>query len=221
MEEVFGKNSRYYASIKALPWKYKGTVLLDAARLSQKGMEKATAQYDQSAFLKSLDMAEGLLLAAEEQLRQVDNIASVYEGKNTGPEASLILNVINLSERKLRKAVLHPPSKEKDIQDIFETLLIGADIPYSRENDSIEYSSKTYIPDFTIQRAELAIEIKLSNREGREKEIIAEINDDILAYRTRYANLLFVVYDCGFIRDVERFASNFEENHAIVRVVKQ
>ena len=104
---------------------------------------------------------------------------------------------------------------------MFENLLIGADIPYSREVDSIEYSSKTYTPDFSVQKADLAIEVKLCNRSGREKEIIAEINDDILAYKTKYGNIIFVIYDLGLIRDTERFIKNFEEQEGVfIKVVK-
>jgi hypothetical protein len=51
--------------------------------------------------------------------------------------------------------------------------------------------------------------------------VIGEINDDILAYSTKYGNILFVVYDCGFIRDVERFSGHFEASKGVlVRVVK-
>ncbi len=45
---------------------------------------------------------------------------------------------------------------------------------------------------------------------------------DILAYQTKYANILFVVYDCGQIRDVERFIGSFESHpNVVVKVVKQ
>ena len=55
----------------------------------------------------------------------------------------------------------------------------------------------------------------------REKELIAEINDDILAYKTKYRNLIFIIYDLGYIRDVDRFAEAFEASEGvIVRVVK-
>jgi hypothetical protein len=47
------------------------------------------------------------------------------------------------------------------------------------------------------------------------------INEDILGYRHEYGNLLFVVYDTGNIRDVDRFVANFEEQeNVVVRVVK-
>ena len=78
------------------------------------------------------------------------NLDSVYEGKDTAPESSAIIRIINIAEQKLRKAIRDRPSGEKEIQDAFENLLIGADIPYSRETESIEYSSKTYTPDFSV-----------------------------------------------------------------------
>jgi hypothetical protein len=55
----------------------------------------------------------------------------------------------------------------------------------------------------------------------RAKDVIGEINDDIIAYSTRWKNLIFVVYDLGFIRDVDTFCSAFEAREGvIVRVVK-
>jgi len=51
--------------------------------------------------------------------------------------------------------------------------------------------------------------------------MIAEINDDILAYKQKYRNLLFVVYDVGQIRDVEKFKYHFEQqSQVIVQVIK-
>jgi hypothetical protein len=99
--------------------------------------------------------------------------------------------------------------------------LIGADITYSRETESIEYSSKTYTPDFTMPKIDLAVDIKICNRSGREKEIIAEINDDILAYKKKYGNLFFIIYDIGHIRDIEKLAKQFEEiEGVIIKVIK-
>jgi hypothetical protein len=121
----------------------------------------------------------------------------------------------------LRKVIRNQPTKEREVQDSLENLLIGADITFSREAENIEYSSKTYKPDFTIKQLDLAIEVKLCARDGREKEIIAEINDDILAYQTRYGNILFIIYDVGQIRDSEKFSASFEAHqNVIVRVVK-
>ncbi len=221
-EEVFGRDSRSFSSFTVLTWRRGGSFVIGGIR-DPEGSYNPQGAIDREhhkAYLEQLETARGLLLAAKDELER-KGLESVYQGKDTGPEASLILKVINLAEYKLRKTIRNVPSLEKEIQDAFENLLIGADIPHSRETDSIEYSSKTYTPDFSAARADLAIEIKLSNRKEREKEIIAEINDDILAYSTKYGNLIFVIYDTGFIRDVDRFTKHFENHEGVVvRVVK-
>lgn len=133
-----------------------------------------------------------------------------------------MVKILTLVERKLRKVIRATPAKEKEVQDALESLIVGANISFGRETVSIEYSSKTYIPDFVFQSLDLVLEVKLCNRADREKKIIAEINDDILAYGTKYGNQVFVVYDVGHIRDVDRFCSAFEgQDGVLVRVVKQ
>ena len=109
--------------------------------------------------------------------------------------------------------------QEKEIQDQFENLLIGADIDFEREGPHIDYSSKAYIPDFSFNSIDLAVEIKLCKTE--EKTFIQQINDDILAYKTKFNNLLFIIYDLGVIRDVDTFKQSFEETeNVIVHVIK-
>jgi len=221
-EEVFGKDSRYFRSFVHLSWRRDGSFLVGGVS-DPKGSYNPQAAVDREhhkSYLEQLDTAKGLLLAAKDELGRKD-LEEVYKGKDTGPEASLILKIINLGEYKLRKVIRQTPEKERNVQDSFESLLVGAEIPFSRETESIEYSSKTYKPDFSVSRADLAIEVKLCNREGREKEIIAEINDDILAYKTKYGNVVFVVYDLGLIRDIDRFVKNFEDQEGVVvKVVK-
>jgi len=220
LEEVFGKNSKYYQGFSSFTWRGSGPVVVRTFGDIQDALDAKEKERDQRVYREQLGAAKGLLLAASDYLRRTD-LSSVYEGKDTGPESSAILKVINLVEHKLRKVIREKPEREKEVQDVFENLLIGAEIPYSREKESIEYSSKTYIPDFTIKKIDLAIDVKLCSREGREKEIIAEINDDILAYQTKYGNLFFIVYDLGFIRDIECFTQAFEKNqNVIARVVK-
>ena len=73
----------------------------------------------------------------------------------------------------------------------------------------------------SIKQLDLAIDMKFCARPEREKQMIAEINDDILAYQTQYGNLFFIVYDVGQIRDSEKFAGSFEEHeNVIIRVIK-
>lgn len=215
LEDLFGRKSIHFASFSQLSWQPSGSFFAN--------LDDAQAQLDMRchrAYLEDLETAKGFLQAAQDEL-SVKSLEDVYHGKNTGPETSSILKVLAIIERKLRKIIRSKPETEREVQDSFENLLEGADLPYSREMDSIEYSSKTYKPDFSIITLDLAIEIKLCNRVGREKEIIAEINDDILAYKQKYGNVIFVVYDVGLIRDIDRFSSHLEQQEGIVvRVVK-
>jgi hypothetical protein len=222
LEQVFGQNSRYYLSFAALSWKEQGQVIVGGPADPEGSWNPRAAleRLDRKAFLRHLETAKGFLLAALDDLER-RGISSVYDGKDTPAESSTLVRIITLIERKLRKAVREKPEREKQIQDAFETLLVGADVSHQRETDSIVYSSKTYVPDFSFPPIDLAVELKLCNRPDREKEIIAEINDDIVAYKTRYSNLFFAVYDIGHIRDVERFCQAFEASEGvIVRVVK-
>lgn len=219
-EEVFGCVSRYYLSFVNIEWSRipSGTVIdpWTYGGNHQAAIDAKRHEY----FLRDLGAAKGLLLGAVEYLKERE-ISEVYHAKDTGPEASLILKVLNLAEHQLRKVIREKPDNERQAQDAFENLLIGADIPYGREVDRIEYSSKTYTPDFSLTKISLAIEVKLCSRAEREKELPEEINDDILAYQTKYQNLLFIVYDIGYIRDIDRFCSSFEEHENVtVRVVK-
>ncbi len=220
LEEVFGRESRYYLTFASYDWRASEPFMVggpwdpEGSRDPQAAIERKHHE----AYLKQLESARGLLLAAADHLERTD-LATVYKGKDTPPEASAILRIIGLAEHKLRKVMRVKPEGERQVQDAFEGLLLGAEIAYSREADSIEYSSKTYTPDFTFPRIEMALEVKLCNRSAREKEIIAEINDDILAYRTKYPNLVFVVYDVGTIRDVDRFKGSFEGSEDIAVVV--
>jgi hypothetical protein len=212
--EVFGRNSLYYGSFIELPWQRTGSFIVEGWNY-----EANADAIHQRAYREQLETAKGFLLAAVDQLRS-SKFEDIYQGKNTEPESSDIVKILNLATR-LRKSIHKKPTEEKEVQNAFEALLIGADVEYSREAERVEYSSKTYVPDFTFKKLDLALEIKLCHRDGQEAEIIAEINDDILAYKTKYGNIIFLVYDLGLIRDVERFASSLEEHaQVIVRVVK-
>lgn len=216
LEEVFGEESRYYLSIAHLTWSEAGNFVVQTYGDPAGAIDRR----HQQAYVHQLDMAHGLLLAAVDEL-EGSGMDDVYKGKDTPQESSAIMKVLSLVEQKLRKTIREVPQREREVQDALENLLIGADIPYSRETESIEYSSKTYIPDFTLPRIDLALEVKFSSRPTREKELIGEINDDILAYKTKFRNLLFVVYDTGQVRDVERFVGHFEQHDGVlVRIVK-
>jgi hypothetical protein len=222
LTDVFGEGSSYYGGWTRISWRAGQGIVGGPARPDeswdpQRGIDRLRRE----AVARGLTTARGILSAARQRLEAEPDISRLHSGKDTAPEASLLIKIINLAEYKLRKVMREAPRNERAVQDEFEKLLIGADVPYAREAKRVEYSSKTYVPDFTIDRAQLAVELKVCLAADREKALPAEINDDILAYKRDYPNMLFVVYDTGFIRDVDRFGGNFEEeNGVVVRVVK-
>lgn len=131
-------------------------------------------------------------------------------------------SISNFIRSKLRASVFSIPSKETDVQNAIESLLIGRDmvkgIDYDRETGKFEFSGKEYIPDFILPKMDLCLEVKLL-REGKRSRIIDEINADITAYSTKYERLLFVVYDLGVIRDEAEFRRDIENAGASIKVV--
>lgn len=131
-------------------------------------------------------------------------------------------NITNFIKSKLRSIVHSMPSKEYEIQNYIEALLVGRNcakgIDYDRESGKFEFSGKEYIPDFILPKMNLCIEVKLL-RPGKKSAIIDEINADITAYSTKYERLLFVVYDLGVIRDEAEFRRDIENAGANIKVL--
>ena len=155
--------------------------------------------------------SRAVLMALKKEL-QADPVAwlRLPPGEPISAHGLDLRTIVDLLERRLPRAFRGRPEEERDVQNGFETLLAGADIAYERESDSIVYSSRTYVPDFTFPGLQAALELKLLNRADKEEEVIAEIHDEILAYRTRYARIVFGVYDLGFIREPDRFSRTFD-----------
>jgi len=117
-------------------------------------------------------------------------------------------------QARLRSAIFRPPEKERDIQDAVEQLLIGRGLQkgedYDREVGRVKISAKEAVPDFILVKLGLALELKLASSAARLKELVDEINADIVAYSKRYRSLLFIVYDLGHIRDESEFRHDLE-----------
>jgi len=132
-----------------------------------------------------------------------------------------LLDIINLIEKNLRRSFRKLPQNEIEVQDHIETILNARDIKFSRDKVSFEYSSKSYKPDFIIEDLESVVEVKFSNSKKDESKIIAEINDDIVAYKTKYKILIFIIYDLGIIIDEYKFKDDITDNHNVyVKVIK-
>ena len=132
-------------------------------------------------------------------------------------------NLKNFFEANLRRAIFEIPNHERAVQNAIEQLLIGRGltkgIDYDREVGRVKVSIKEVIPDFILPKFSLAIEVKLAKTDTKAKEIVDEINADILAYGRSYTHLLFVVYDLGTIRDTLEFTRDLETTNGVEVIV--
>jgi hypothetical protein len=220
-ENVFGRTSRIYLSLASLSWQRTGSTLVPWHIRDNDELDKFINEWHHKAYLEQLDTAKGLLRAGIDAIERY-GMDKVYEEKDTSKDVGKTITLIDLAQNKLRKTMRSMPQDEKEVQDKFEDVLTSVDFKYLRDQETISYSSKAYKPDFTFPGINTALEIKLCNRAGREKDIIAEINDDILAYKTKYPNIIFLVYDSGgLIRDIDRFKADIEsQDRVIVLVIK-
>jgi len=129
-------------------------------------------------------------------------------------------------QSKVRSAMLHIPNSEREVQDVIEQLLIGRGMQkgqdYDREVGRVKVSAKEVVPDFIVQALSMAVEVKLIKTAARVKEVVDEINADVLSYSKQYVTLLFVVYDMGQIRDEVEFRHDLESREGVtVLVIKQ
>jgi hypothetical protein len=158
LEEIFGQQSKYYATFHILKFETTGSFFVQGWDL-----DAEIARKNQQGFVSHLGSAIGLFQSAIDALER-RSLDEVYDGKDTPPESSALLKLLNLAERKLRKVIRQPPKREKEIQDAFENLLIGAEIEYKRELPAIEYSSKTYIPETSVLSAKRESPLDVSGR---------------------------------------------------------
>lgn len=148
-------------------------------------------------------------------------LAAYLQSKVAAPDRE-VDSLVDLIGMNLRAAIFEPPTREVEIQNALEVIFRARTLNFKREAESISYSSKTFIPDFTFDDLDLALEVKLCKTDYKERRLVDEINADILAYQSRFRRVLFVVYDLGFIRDVALFKSGIDSNPDIhIMVVKQ
>ncbi len=82
-------------------------------------------------------------------------------------------------QARLRSAVWQIRDSEPEVQDTVEQLLIGRGLQkgqdYDREVGRVKVSAKESVPDFTVPRLSLALELKLIESTARVREVVDEI----------------------------------------------
>ena len=140
-------------------------------------------------------------------------LVSLLENK-VGIKNDEMNNIINFLQNRLRAAIHDEPKKEIEVQDAVEILLIGKGLlkgtDYDRETGRVKVSVKEVVPDFIFPKLDLALEIKLSKDQGKQKAIVDEINADIKAYGKKYSRQLYIVYDLGTIRDENEYKNDLD-----------
>ncbi len=127
--------------------------------------------------------------------------------------------MIDFIKANLRPSIFQAPNNEREVQNVVEVMLRSRGYDFRREKVRIPYSSKLYIPDFTFEVLSLALEMKFCDSKDRVKVMIDEMNGDISPYQTHYKNIIFAIYDMGFIRDVAEFKGSIERNLNVYVVV--
>ena len=131
-------------------------------------------------------------------------------------------NITNFLSSKLRNAFYDTPQSEKEVQNAIELLFVGKGwqkgTDFYRESGH-KFSGRDYIPDFTIPKLELCLEVKLLKDESRKSKVIEEINADITAYSKEYKRQLFLIYDIGIIRDEIEFKHDIENSQSNIKVI--
>ena len=188
--DIFGQNSLIYKQFIHVNWNTSGRSFV----ANFFDYEQKLTQIKQESYILGLEKVHGILKAAINKIYK-KGIENVFEPHSASESSNNIVKILSIIENQLRKTIRSLPASEKEIQDNIENLFFGAslDQEFSREKDVIEYSSKTYIPDFTFSRLDTALEIKFCKATRKVTEIISEINDDIVAYKTKYTNLIFVI----------------------------
>jgi hypothetical protein len=159
-------------------------------------------------FFEDLSLGDRTLLHAIGTLEFAQELGGEDSLPIQEDSPAVFVEVLSAIRRALRPAFKEPPTNEIEVQNQVEVILRAQGIEFERE-PQIEHATKKVKPDFVLPALDTAIEIKFCNSTRREKEIIEEIGSDIVAYRTKYPIILFVIYDVATIADKESFVRGF------------
>jgi hypothetical protein len=101
--------------------------------------------------------------------------------------------------------------KEFEIRDIIDGLLTVAGYDFKKETPEEKFSAKGFRPDLTSKNLSTVIEVKLIDSQGDVSKSVEGLSADIEPYKKRFKNILFVVYDLGFVNDIEEYCKDFKK----------
>ncbi len=165
-------------------------------------------------------LAPVVLESVEQGIGVYEHIQSESGLIDLNPKAAI--DIESAIERALRPAFRDvQPKSEKEVQDAIENILNALGINFTRDRKVTSVAGKAFKPDFIVGEIDLAIEVKLAKEGYGAAKIQESINADISAYRTKWKNLLFIIYDLGVINDPYKFQTENTKLFGIsVRVIK-
>lgn len=84
---------------------------------------------------------------------------------------------------------------------------------FLREKETVSFSGKSYRPDFTHEKLNIAIDVKFVDKPNKKKSIIDEMAADIKPYSKKWKFILFLIYDLGGnIRNIDGYVKDFIQN---------
>jgi len=132
-------------------------------------------------------------------------------------------NLVDFIRANLRRAIFTDPTREVEIQNGIESLLIGRGmekgIDYDRETGRVKTSGKESVPDFIFANLRLCLEVKLSKSKDDLRSIVDQISADVRCYGTGYERQIYVVYDLSSIRDEAEFKKDIESTPGVAVVI--
>ena len=155
----------------------------------------------------------------------VEQAAGVYQHMLENPGLIQIqkketIDIEMALERALRPSFCRtPPGSERDVQDAVENVLNSLGVEFEREREVAPVGGKKFIPDFTVQNLNLAIEVKFAKKGHGESAIQEELSADIAGYGTKWKHLLAVVYDMGVIVDPWHFRMDNQKHFGVTVIV--
>lgn len=134
--------------------------------------------------------------------------------------SEIIRRIINKIKKNLKNCMLSPPSNEYDVHNVLEIIFKVMDLDFERDKEHIVVATKTKKPDFTFDDLNLAIEVKFCKSNKDEKRIIDELNSIIIPYKQKYSNIVFIIYDQGFIVDEDKIINYFDKSDIETLIIK-
>ena len=142
--------------------------------------------------------------------------------QNNDPRIFEIDKLCNQIEKGFRKQFIEnegDPEDEIIVQNRLQNFLDAKEYQkgtdYDREAGGVNFSGKGFRPDFIFDELRLAIEVKYIKDKQSKQTCIEKMSGDMRPYLKKYHNIVFVVYDLGFVSDIEEFKRDFENNEGV------